>query len=265
MYKRQVIYQHNGNEWTQFAELFASDAIAFDNFGIDVSIHGNYAIVGSSVDKAYIFYFDGSSWVEQAILSGSGYFGRSVDIFGEYAVVGNYNSSGPDGGEVYVFNRVGSTWTEQSQLIASDGTEGNNFGISVELSQDQLIIGTRAGKAYVFKRNGSSWDEQIILSPSDGVETDGFGNPVCINGEYAVVGARDHATNGNTQEGKAYVYKKLSGNSSWYEYARLVTPESGNNVSMFGRGVAISDSAILIGAGVSLSPSFNGKLYFFSK
>ena len=83
-------------------KLTASDGAEDDNFGIAVSISGEYAIVGADNDdnghwsgSAYIFHFDGTSWVEQQkLLPYDGVtddlFGRSVSIDGNYVIVGSY-------------------------------------------------------------------------------------------------------------------------------------------------------------------------------
>ena len=41
--------------WQEKQKLLASDAAASNNFGISVAITGNYAIVGSKENSAYIF------------------------------------------------------------------------------------------------------------------------------------------------------------------------------------------------------------------
>ena len=87
-------------------KLTASDAAKADYFGRFVSISGNYAIVGADWNAeggpnsgaAYIFVRDGETWNQQAKLMAndaaeSNYFGTSVSISGEIAIVG---ASGDD-------------------------------------------------------------------------------------------------------------------------------------------------------------------------
>ena len=91
----------------QMAKLVAADAASSDEFGNSVSISGDYKIVGayydddggSSSGSSYIFVRDGTSWSQQAKLvasdaAASDYFGYSVSISGDYALVGaNYDLS----------------------------------------------------------------------------------------------------------------------------------------------------------------------------
>ena len=105
---------------SEFQILTASDKAGGDYFGWSVSISGNVAIIGAyyaspggttNAGKAYIFRYNGTSWIEEAILIASDKaagdnFGRSVSISGNVAIVGA-NRADPDGttdaGEAYIF------------------------------------------------------------------------------------------------------------------------------------------------------------------
>ena len=73
------------------------------------------------------------------------YFGYSVSISGDTAIVGAYGNDdkGSYSGSAYVFVRSGTTWTEQQKLTASDGAAYDIFGESVSISGDTAIVGAR--------------------------------------------------------------------------------------------------------------------------
>jgi hypothetical protein len=88
------------------------------------------------------------------------YFGISMAVYGQTAVVG---ASANDGnkGAAYVFVRSGSNWSLQAKLTASDAASGDQFGISVALYGQTVVIGADAkngdtGAAYVFVRSGTT-------------------------------------------------------------------------------------------------------------
>jgi hypothetical protein len=207
------IFFRSGGTWAQQAKLTASDASANSNFGSSVSISGDYAIVGakwanSYQGAAYVFFRSGSTWTEQSILlasDGAGtsdYFGSSVSISGDYAVVGapsNQIGSNVSQGSAYVFLRSGSTWTQQTRLLASDGAASDAFGSSVSISGSYVIVGATGsdiagstnvneGAAYIFERSGASWVQQPKLADSY-VSDAYFGGSVSISGDYAIVAA----------------------------------------------------------------------------
>ena len=64
------------------------------------------------------------------------FFGRSVSVSGDYAVVGAYGNddAGIDSGSAYIFVRSGTTWTQQQKLTASDA--------ALTSSAERVISGT---------------------------------------------------------------------------------------------------------------------------
>jgi hypothetical protein len=167
------IFHRNGTNWIEQTKITASNGSTEDRFGHSVSISGDYAIVGApyyddiveNTGEAYIFHRNGTNWTQQARLAVSDVaeedlFGWSVSISGDYAVVGavDADDNGSASGCAYVFHRNGTSWILQEKLIASDGERWDNFGQSVAISGDYLVIGAhwddndgiRSGSAYIF-------------------------------------------------------------------------------------------------------------------
>ena len=82
-------------------KLLPSDGAPEDELGFSVSIDGDYTIVGARWDddngshsgSAYIYHFNDSKWEQQTKILPSdgsiyGWFGVSVSIDGDYAIVG---------------------------------------------------------------------------------------------------------------------------------------------------------------------------------
>ena len=223
------IFKRQGDTWNEMAKLTASDGAIEDHFSCSVSISGDYAIVGANGDddngsysgSAYIFKRQGDTWKETAKLTASDgafydYFGSSVSISGDYAIVG---ADGDDDiGSAYIFKRQGDTWNEMAKLTASDGASSDYFGYSVSISGDYAIVGadgdddngSNSGSTYIFKREGNDWNETAKLTASDGAFYDYFGSSVSINGNYALVGAYGDDDNGSSS-GSAYIYKIATG------------------------------------------------------
>ena len=221
------IFKRDGTAWTEQAKITASDGVAWDCFGWSVAISGDYAVVGAPRDSdcgsgsAYIFKRDGTAWAEQAKITASDgavgdYFGRSVAISGDYAVVGAVGADDDAGswsGSAYIFKRDGTTWIEQDKINACDGAADDYFGARVAMSGDYAIVGVSgdddagldSGSAYIFKRDGTAWTEQAKITASDGAADDYFGYSVAISGDYAVAGAHWDDDAG-TNSGSAYIY-----------------------------------------------------------
>ncbi|MBN1831791.1 MAG: hypothetical protein JW896_06725, partial [Deltaproteobacteria bacterium] len=213
------VFRLEGAAWIEQAIITAGDAQEGDLFGSSVSIDGDYAIVGAGGDEnykgsAYIYRLEGAAWVEQAKLTASdggewSFFGSSVSICGEYAIIGaRYANYGL--GAAYIFRLDGDTWTEQAKLTAGGAEEGDFFGGSVSIDGDYAIVGAdgdenEKGAAYIFRLEGSAWVEHARLTASDGEEYDYFGIPVAINGLSAIVGSSGDDDRG-AESGAVYIY-----------------------------------------------------------
>ena len=234
--------------------LTPSDGVVGDGFGWPVSNSGDYAIVGAARDdynkgSVYIYARSGTTWTEQQKLTASNggvlyYFGYSVSISGDYAIVGS-----PGGDFAYAFVRSGTTWTEQQMLTASDRTGTDLFGISVSISGSYAIVGARdddssAGSAYIFVRSGTTWTQQQKLTASDRASNDLFGHSVSISGDSAVVGAPYNDDYG-TATGSAYVFVRSG--TTWSQQQKLTASDAAP-YSMFATSVSISGQDIIIGA-----------------
>ena len=217
----------------QQAKLLASDGATGDEFGFSVSISGNVAIVGSQGDddngadsgSAYIFAFDGTTWVLQRKLvpvdgAAGDLFGESVSISGDVAIVGAPldDDNGDRSGSAYIYRFDGTTWSQEQKLLASDGAERDFFGISVSISGDVAVVGalddddngTDSGSAYVFRFDGTTWTHEQKLLASDGAAEDFFGDSVSISGDVAIVGADGNDDNG-PESGSAYMFTGVAG------------------------------------------------------
>jgi hypothetical protein len=259
-------YHYDGSSWPEEAIIVANDGGRGDWFGYDISISGDRALIGSPHDdvnepdagSAYIFRYNGSNWVEEAKLTASDgaaydYFGNTVFLSGDYALVGAYgvNDKGANSGAVYVFHYDGTSWVEEAKLTATDGGEGDRFGRSISLSGNFIIVGAPyhdgivgdEGGAYVFQYDGLNWVEQTELIPSDlAGSADHFGRSVSVSGEFALVGSSRDDDLG-FDAGSAYVFHYNG--SKWVEHLKIL-PSDGAQMDHFGRLVLISSDYAVV-------------------
>ncbi len=153
------------------------------------------------------------------------HFGNSVSCDAETAAIGvpGDDDLGWESGSVHVLLRDPQGWSLQAELHASDATADDDFGESVALEGETLVVGAPAadpagvvcGTAYVFVRSGSSWSLQQKLVAADGAPDDDFGWSVALDGDRAIVGAHNHADD----SGAAYVFKRSG--AVWSQEGKL--------------------------------------------
>ena len=277
---------------TETAKLTAFGAAESDEFGISVAVHGETVVVGAHLDDhtdgdgdtdddegaAYVFTKPGSGgWAdatETAKLTAFGTaesdeFGISVAVHGETVVVGAHLDDHTDGdgdtdddeGAAYVFTKPATDgWTDNTEgakFTAPDGAANDEFGVSVAIDVDAVVVGAHlhdvgananAGAAYVFTRDSNSgkWGQPLKLTASNGHADDGFGNSVAVDGNTAAVGAylddRDAAAR---DTGSTYVFARKLG--VWSQTLNLAGPGPDQN-DRLGYSVAVDDGTLLAGA-----------------
>lgn len=117
-------------------------------------------------------------------------FGRAVslDTPNNRAAVGALNAennTNTNQGAVYLYSYSTSskTWSQTQKLVAADGQANDNFGKSVILKGDYLIVGatgcnSNTGAVYVFKRVSGVWTQEAKIIPSDASTGDLFGSSI---------------------------------------------------------------------------------------
>ncbi len=145
-------YDAKTSQWSEQQKLTASDGGSGDKFGNSVSLQGDLALIGASLDddyangsgSAYIFTLDGTEWNETAKLryeevQGVHAFGVSVSTDGEHVIVGaNFTTvdEQAEAGAAYVYGGLGDC-NDNGELDLCDIAEGtsrddNNNGIPDE-------------------------------------------------------------------------------------------------------------------------------------
>jgi hypothetical protein len=188
------IYRRNGDVWEQEAYVKASNPQGCALFGLHVSLDDDVLVVGApgcfdfgnpdgdttspNDGAAYVFRYNGVTWVEEAILKASNaergdQLGFQVNVDDDIVAVGAIGEAGSIGGDaadpamadnlaplagaVYVFERQqDGAWLQTDYIKPQnpggrtvlppdcfnvDECEGDRFGIRVELDEDTLVVG----------------------------------------------------------------------------------------------------------------------------
>jgi hypothetical protein len=227
------IYQQVKGSWVQQQKLMPSDGSPGDCFGESVSLQNDTLVIGAteygSSGSVYIFQKNNGDWVQQMKLVPSDgafgdAFGCSVSLSDPMIVVGSNgdDDNGELSGSAYLFQKNNNVWAEQKKLLASDGSGGDSFGLSVSISGDSVIIGARqdydnlggSGSAYLFKKISEDWVEEAKLWAADGTGLYFFfGGAVSIFNDTALIAAEGDNDNGDTS-GSVYVFTIVGPNHS---------------------------------------------------
>jgi plastocyanin len=257
------------NNFNEVIKLLASDGAAQDEYGSTVSISGNRAIVGANLDddngsnsgSAYIYELTNGSWVQiQKLIasdaSAADQFGSAVSISENRVIVGASldDDNGSNSGAAYIYELDNGSWVEMQKLTAADAAAGDNFGYTVSISGDNVIIGSsldddngsNSGSAYIYELSNGTWLEVQKLTAADAAANDQFGFAVSIDDNVAVVGARWSDKNASIQNsGSAYVFE--NNGTNWIEIQKLIASDE-DEFAVFGFSVDVSNNHIIVGS-----------------
>jgi hypothetical protein len=164
---RQAVYPLTIDPLVQQAYLKASNTGVWDYFGYSVAISGDTLVVGAFAEDS-----------------------NAVGVNGDQG-----NNLALNAGAAYVFVRTGGVWVQQAYLKASNTGAGDNFGWSVAISGDTVVVGASieasnatgvngdqgdnsaigSGAAYVFFLTGGVWVQQAYLKASNTSAWEQFG------------------------------------------------------------------------------------------
>ena len=216
-------------------------------FGVSIAMSNSNIIVGDYANnRAYIYDLDGTNEIEVSASDTVSSFGWDVGISDNNIIVSDYTNAenGVSSGAVYVYDLLGAN---ELKIIASDGVTNDQFGGSIDISNEKIVIGAKiadinsldgVGAAYIYNIDGTGENK---ITSSDYIEWDYFGEHVSINSSKIVVssahmGDYDHA-------GAVYVYE-LDGTSEI-----IIIPTDPAEYKFFGISTSINDTKILIGTG----------------
>jgi hypothetical protein len=242
------VYTRANGVWTHQAYIKASNAEAGDTFGTSVAISGDTLVVGAPAEDS-----------------------QATGVDGDQANNGSFAS-----GAVYVFTRTAGVWSQQAYLKASNTGAGDEFGASVAISGDTLVVGAHfessgatgvngdgadnskasSGAAYVFSRTGTTWRQTAYLKASNTTAGDEFGFSVAVSSTTIAIGAYHEGSaatgvngpiipNGASGSGAVYVF---TGSGDVWTQQAYVKASNNTSLASFGWSVALSGDTLAVGA-----------------
>lgn len=237
-------HRTSAGAWVYDTYIKASNAQDRDQFGISIDLSGNTLVVGAP----------GESSVGTGVNSAT-----QAD-----------NTRGASGA-AYVFVRTAGdagTWSQQAYVKASNTGAGDDFGISVAVSADTMVVGaynensaiggintpgaqtnegaSRAGAVYVFTRTGTTWTQQAYIKAPTPVTNEYFGQRVALDGDTLLVPRYSATVAGATGAGQLLVYTRSG--ITWTLGQTLTRPTGSIANYHFGVTFAVRGNMLLVGA-----------------
>jgi hypothetical protein len=274
-----ALFTQEESSWQRTGELDPNESDDYIGYGEFAALDGTTAFVTAyreNIDgdsfrgSVYAFTETDEGWQQRQELGPTSdgnddrddYFGRSVSISGETAVIGAMGDTVTDEdstGAAYIFEQQGSDWT-QTDVLAPDSLDTiAGFGSSVAIGPEHVLVGAKEaysgdGAVYAYRRTSSGLEYSDPLPP-DGLEPLGeVGFSMDMNGSRLLAGAPGGTT------GSAHLYEYREG--KWEHVAKLIL-ENGDGMANFGHSVSLYSDTAVVGALRQSVPTGDGAVYTF--
>ena len=267
------VYRHDPDRggWRPEAHLSHREEKSY-GFGSAVAIFGDHLAIGAPLhhedgDDAnahgavFMYRRAGGRWTLEQTLqldrpSSYAQHGISLALDGEVLAVGAYGQNTVEdyAGVVTVYEREGSRWVPQQVLTASDPAPTAQFGRSVAIAGDSLLVGADGapfdgqagmGSAYLFQRDGSGWREVQRFQPAQTGTRQAFGTGVALGSRWLAITSPADAG----KRGSASVYREDASTGRW-TLERVLRDPAGDDASAYALGYTIDlrGDRVLLGA-----------------
>ena len=179
------------------------------------------------------------------------FFGSSIDTYEDHLVIGawghDYNGLA-NAGMAYLYKLENGNWEFQTPLIPSVPSYNADYGRSVAIDGDRIVVGAyngeyngiKSGAVFIFKNEGGNWVEEQMLLPSVPSENARFGWSVALEGNDLLIGS--------TGETAAYFFEYTA--NGWEE-TQVINVSSAPLGGLISAGVDIENNRAIINASYS--------------
>ena len=242
-------------------KLVASGELGAGAFGssIAVSRDGTTAVVGapsdsSDIGAAFVFVRSGSTWTQQAKLTGTGEAGKgnfgaavAISAKGDEVLVGAPADEAGKGA-AWAYTRSGTSWTQLGAKLAGSVEEGH-YGSAVSLSASGGMAlvgepgGDEFGAAWALKRQSSGFAAPGHELTGGGFESSckcgvNFGSALALsaNGRTALIGGPADLASEETgfERGTAWVFARTG--AKWTQQGGRLLSGAGSRVALSADG-----------------------------
>ncbi len=225
-------------------------------FGAALDVQGDLAVIGAggfgpplAEGAAYVYRFNGAEWIQEVRFNlpdptTFDRFGAAVALDGDRIVVGarGEDHTPGDRGDVFnsgaavVFRWTGREWVEEQKLTPEDPFTGQEFGRSVDIEGDTIVVGASGdgGALHVYRLQEQTWELEAVLTVAPGTDIQ-LGMNVNLEGDTIVSAAP------NDGPGAVYVFEFDGVN--WLPTQKIHPP---GETEEFGVRIAQSGDALAV-------------------
>jgi hypothetical protein len=205
------IYRFQNNMWVKTQRIVSPDPARLSYFGKSLTLtEKGLAIAAPYAENyrgaVYLYQKQANQWVLFQTISQAQNkpwqgFASNVVMNDSYLAISetDYRAPGITGGAVLIYETSASGWIFKDLITAPDSSDSLQFGHSLAIEGDSLLVGSPAfrndhapygGCVYLFQRQNGEWKTQFRFLQARGASThESFGSAMAIYNKQVVIGA----------------------------------------------------------------------------
>jgi hypothetical protein len=264
------IFGRNGDNWEHQQIITSERSNSGDAFGFFVRLKEDSLGVGAPLDDegglrsgaGYLFarnagVFEPVQRFKAQAPESEARFGSSISFDGDMLAMTAWSETVDDNtraGAVYLYERTANGWPFFQRVVAPNAHAWAQFGGSVELSGDMMVVSAphasvevtpdHHGEVHVFKRSGAEYLPTALMTAMRPTVGDCFGNHMSMTATQLLVGSAIDADS-SAGAGAAYLYTRTN---EGFEPAGYMTAAHGDAQDQVGFSVGLSDNFAVVAA-----------------
>ena len=268
------VFKRTGTTWSQYAgPLVGSGAIGAANSGFAAAIAADGSVIVSSgysdnsgIGATWIFVNNGSTFIQQAKLVGTGNTGSSnqgssvaiTGLLSNYTVIVGAYEDNSSVGAAWIFTGLNGIWSQQGSKLVPQGMIGSfsYFGSTVSINGTTAIVSgpydnSDVGAVWVFNYIAGTWTQTQKLVGSGFVYSfpyEGYGGIVLSNDGLSILISGIYA---DSYIGGFWIFTYNTTTNLWSQKGpRFITNANTVNFEDFGSAIACNSNAkkIIVGS-----------------
>ncbi|MCY4673862.1 MAG: choice-of-anchor B family protein [Bacteroidetes bacterium] len=242
------VYDMNDNgSWSQAQVLTPGGEVA-TGFGQSLTADNTTLAIGAPLASEVHIYSrdDDGAWSPSEVITHSHVqFGGALALKGDHLIIGATGGRDTAGGAYLYIKNDDGNWQLADELTPDDVSEADEYGHSVAVHRDELVVGAPRwnegeGRAFVYSYNDSGERQVEELGMDIGTGGALFAWSIASAGDFLALGAPRH--NGGT-----VTLFSRNDNGMWGQMHTLSPPDTTDD-ERFGEALAASDNKLWISA-----------------
>lgn len=179
-----LLYRHNGTSYILNTRTILNSGNSY-TMNCSTTVNGEKVVAGK-----YVLKYNGTTYVQEAILATTKEHSSSISSDGTMVVVGPGTNG--TGNAISIFSYDGTTWSKDIDITSSMPIDAYGKYLKLSGNKNMLLVGAQGGlsnaKVFLYKNNSGTWSNEILITTANPLGQFGTVIDITDDGSRCLVG-----------------------------------------------------------------------------